>query len=116
MKLAQLYQLKPYFNDRQWLVKTMNQLNKDLTMIGMPAIEEAVPDTLKQLAQILSPYFDNIIKYKPHKWAEFLYRIDLPENMLHEAMNDETEEEVTVASYILKRELFKVYALSLIHI
>ena len=110
MNLIQIKEVEAFLELPVWVAKAMAQINKDLTMIGMPSIDEKIPDTATSLAIFLAPYFDNIIKYKPNKWAEFLYRADIPEDWLHEAMNSNDDEIPAVAFLIVKREMFKVYA------
>lgn len=110
MSLIQLKEVDAFLEQPNWVVKSMRQINKDLTMIGMPSIDEAIPETAILLAIMLAPYFDNIIKYKPNKWAEFLYRVDIPEDWLHKVMNSESGDVPAVSFLIVKREMFKVYA------
>jgi hypothetical protein len=110
MNFIQLGEVAHFLEKPSWVKKTMEQINKDLTMVGMPSIDESVPNSASLLAILLAPYFDNIIKYKPNKWAEFLYRVDVPEVWLHEAMHSENDEVPAVAFLIVKREMFKVYA------
>lgn len=110
MNFLQLTAIEQFLVQPVWVEKTMNQINKDLTMVGMPSIDEQLPESAMGLAVFLAPYFDDIIKYKPKKWAEFLYRVDIPEDWLYGQTNDSHEEIPAVAYLIVKREMFKVYA------
>ncbi|MFT6845010.1 MAG: hypothetical protein ACJAUV_001200 [Flavobacteriales bacterium] len=109
MNFLQLTEIEGYLVNPTWVEKTMVQINKDLTMIGMPAIEEPLPDSGEKLAILLAPYFDNIIQYKPKKWAEFLYRVDIPENWLYQSEPSENNDIPVMAYLIVKREMFKVF-------
>jgi hypothetical protein len=110
MNFVQLKEVEELLAQSNWVEMAMEQINKDLGMIGMPSIDENLPETAAELAKILAPYFDNIIKYKPNKWAEFLYRADIPEDWLRQIMQSDDEEIPAVAFLIVKREMFKVYA------
>lgn len=103
-------ELENQFNQREFVLKTIEQINKDLNGISTQILSIELIDKnsvynkiLNELQQIIS----SIVNKNPSMLPQFIYRVDIKESEFMAALNDSTHQ--NLAEKILIREAQKVF-------
>ena len=102
--------MTPYFSDRELIVQTVNQLNKDLDPADPFTFQEEEKDFYDLLFRQVYPLIMYWYQHQTERLLQVLYRVDLPEKKIHENMASESVEDLpaVLTDLILKRTLQKV--------
>lgn len=104
-------ELIPFFDRQEFIVATLNQINKDLQGLYYgdytlePTHEKPV---LEQLVQSLVPILLELSKRQPEQLSQFIYRVDLQEKKFTEALYHDSGL-YQLAHLIIEREALKVW-------
>jgi hypothetical protein len=88
----------------------LRQMEKDLQMDPMD-IDTQAPDFFQQLEQALTVHLSPIITGQPHQLMQYLYKVDVGEKALDEALHSGQYPNLTAAlvHLIIRREATKIY-------
>lgn len=103
-------ELENQFNQKEFVLKTIEQINKDLIGVSTKFLTIELTDKnsvygkiLSELQQIISTIVDHNSSILP----QFIYRVDIKESEFMDALNDSTHKKL--AEKILIREAQKVF-------
>jgi len=108
MNLADLFQ---YFNRLDLIKDTANQIIKDFDMFGLEIkFSGNAYNAYEELFEQIEPHINQLITSNQQKFMGILYRIDLSDEQIKKAVQDNTSEPFSaiVTDLIIKRELQKV--------
>jgi hypothetical protein len=100
-----------YFNRLDLIKDTANQIIKDFDMFGMEIkFSGNAYNAYEELFDQIEPHIKKLIDSNHSKFMGILYRIDLNDNQIKEAINNNSTEPFSeiVTDLIIKRELQKV--------
>lgn len=99
-------QTQQHLSDQDFIRKTMAQIQKDFSTVGMdlPFSNVSVDGILKSIQWAL----ETLMKEQPSSLQQLLYQIDLPESLYTELLGEETFNE-QLSELILRREAYKIF-------
>jgi hypothetical protein len=103
--------ITPYFNRLDFIKDTAHQIIKDFDMFGLEIkFSGNAYNAYEELFDQIEPHISNLITTNRQKFLGILYRIDLSDEQLKKAVNENTSEPFAaiVTDLIIKRELQKV--------
>jgi hypothetical protein len=106
-----LTDISKYFNRLDLIKDTANQIIKDFDMFGLEIkFSGNVYNAYEELFEQIEPHINQLISSNQQKFMEILYRIDLNDEQIKKAMNENLSESFStiVSDLIIKRELQKV--------
>lgn len=106
-----MFDVSPYINRFDLIKDTANQVIKDFDMFGLEIkFSGSAYNAYEELFEQIHPHIDKLIQTNHQKFMGILYRIDLSEEQIKKAVNDnafETFSEI-ITDLVIKRELQKV--------
>lgn len=103
--------LSQYFNRLDLIKDTANQIIKDFDMFGLEIkFSGNAFNAYEELFEQIEPHIDQLIHSNQQKFMSILYRIDLSDEQIKKAVNENSSEPFStiVSDLIIKRELQKV--------
>lgn len=103
--------LSKYFNRFDLIKDTANQIIKDFDMFGLEIkFSGNAFNAYEELFEQIEPHIDQLITSNQQKFMSILYRIDLSDEQIKKAVNENSSEPFSaiVSDLIIKRELQKV--------
>ncbi len=103
--------LSPYFNKLDIIKDTANQIIKDFDMFGMEIkFSGNAYNAYEELFDQIEPHINQLINSNQPKFMGILYRIDLSDEQIKNAVTQNSSESFSeiVTDLIIKRELQKV--------
>ena len=103
--------ISQYINRLDLIKDTANQIIKDFEMFGMEVkFSGNAYNAYEELFEQIEPQIDKLISSNRQKFLGILYRIDLNEEQIKKAVNENSSEPFSsiVTDLIIKRELQKV--------
>jgi hypothetical protein len=103
--------LSKYFNRLDLIKDTANQIIKDFDMFGLEIkFSGNAFNAYEELFEQIEPHIDQLITSNQQKFMSILYRIDLSDEQIKKAVNENSSEPFSaiVSDLIIKRELQKV--------
>ncbi|MBA3705610.1 MAG: hypothetical protein H0W84_06825 [Bacteroidetes bacterium] len=106
-----LSDLSQYFNRLDLIKDTANQIIKDFDMFGMEVkFSGNAYNAYEELFEQIEPHISQLIHSNQQKFMGVLYRIDLSDEQIKKAVQENSSEPFSaiVTDLIIKRELQKV--------
>jgi len=106
-----LSDLSQYFNKPGLIKDTADQIIKDFEMFGLEVkFSGNAYNAYEELFDQVHPHIRKLIDSNPSKFMGILYRIDLSDEQIKKALNENASEPFSeiVTDLIIKRELQKV--------
>ncbi len=106
-----MFDVSLYINRLDLIKDTANQIIKDFDMFGMEIkFSGSVYNAYEELFDQIRPRIENLISNNHQKFMGILYRIDLSEEQIKKAVNENFSEPFSdiITDLIIKRELQKV--------
>ncbi len=103
--------LSQYFNRLDLIKDTADQIIKDFDMFGLEVkFSGNAYNAYEELFEQIEPHIDKLISSNRQKFLGILYRIDLSDEQIKKAVNENSFETFSaiVSDLIIKRELQKV--------
>ncbi len=103
--------LTPYINKIDLIKDTANQLIKDFDMFGVEIkFSGNTYNAYEELFDQVEPHIQKMISSNQSKFMGILYRIDVSDEQIKKAVNENLSEpfSVIITDLIMKRELQKV--------
>lgn len=103
--------LSKYINRLDLIKDTANQIIKDFDMFGLEIkFSGNAFNAYEELFEQIEPHIDLLITSNQQKFMSILYRIDLSDEQIKKAVNENSSEPFSaiVSDLIIKRELQKV--------
>jgi hypothetical protein len=103
--------LTPYFNKLDLIKDTASQIIKDFEMFGMEVkFSGSAYNAYEELFDQVHPHIKKLIDTNQSKFMGILYRIDLSDEQIKKAVNENASEPFSeiVTDLIIKRELQKI--------
>lgn len=103
--------LSKYFNQFDLIKDTANQIIKDFDMFGLEIkFSGNAFNAYEELFEQIEPHINQLITSNQQKFMSILYRIDLSDEQIKKAVNENSSEPFSaiVSDLIIKRELQKV--------
>ncbi len=103
--------ISQYFNRIDLIKETANQIIKDFDMFGFEIkFSGSVYNAYEELFEQIEPHISELVNSNLQKFMSILYRIDLSDEQIKKAVNDNSSEPFSaiVSDLIIKRELQKV--------
>lgn len=103
--------LSKYFNQLDLIKDTANQIIKDFDMFGLEIkFSGNAFNAYEELFEQIEPHINQLITSNQQKFMSILYRIDLSDEQIKKAVNENSSEPFSaiVSDLIIKRELQKV--------
>lgn len=103
--------LSKYYNRLDLIKDTANQIIKDFEMFGMEIkFSGNAYNAYEELFEQIEPHISHLISSNQQKFMGILYRIDLNDEQIKKAVNENSTEPFSaiVTDLIIKRELQKV--------
>jgi len=103
--------LSKYINQLDLIKDTANQIIKDFDMFGLEIkFSGNAFNAYEELFEQIEPHIDQLITSNQQKFMSILYRIDLSDEQIKKAVNENSSEPFSaiVSDLIIKRELQKV--------
>lgn len=103
--------LTPYYNKLEILQQTANQIIKDFDMFGMEIkFSGNAYNAYEELFNQIGPHIEKMLSSNQSKFMGILYRIDLSDEQIKKAVNENSSESFSaiITDLIIKRELQKV--------
>lgn len=103
--------LSKYINRLDLIKDTANQIIKDFDMFGLEIkFSGNAFNAYEELFEQIEPHIDQLITSNQQKFMSILYRIDLSDEQIKKAVNENSSEPFSsiVSDLIIKRELQKV--------
>ena len=100
-----------YMNRLDFIKDTANQVIKDFDMFGLEIKFSGNPyNAYEELFDQIQPHIDKLINSNQPKFLGILYRIDINEEQIKKAINDNLSEPFShiITDLVIKRELQKV--------
>ena len=100
-----------YFNQKEYISSTFDQLKKDLGSI-MPEEIDELPSmsSMDELKEFFKPLFESLLAKRRHELVQVLYRVDLGESKTAKILEGQLGSDISeiLTAEILNRELKKV--------
>ncbi|MDP1746581.1 MAG: hypothetical protein Q8L90_13465 [Bacteroidota bacterium] len=109
--LVNFTDLSKYINRLDLIKDTANQIIKDFDMFGLEIkFSGNAFNAYEELFEQIEPHIDQLITSNQQKFMSILYRIDLSDEQIKKAVNENSSEPFSaiVSDLIIKRELQKV--------
>jgi SPX domain protein involved in polyphosphate accumulation len=106
-----LSNISQYFNRLDLIKDTANQIIKDFDMFGLEIkFSGNAYNAYEELFEQIEPHINKLISTNQQKFMSILYRIDLSDEQVKKAVNENNSEPFSaiVSDLIIKRELQKV--------
>lgn len=106
-----LNDISKYFNQLDLIKATADQIKKDFEMFGMEIrFSGNAYNAYEELFDQIEPHIKKLINSNRSKFLGILYRIDLNDDHITKAVNDNSSEPFSeiITDLIIKRELQKV--------
>jgi len=106
-----LANISEYFNRPDLVKATAAQIIKDFDMFGLEIkFSGSAYNAYEELFEQIEPHIKKLINSNPSKFMGILYRIDLSDEQIKKAVNNNGSEPFSeiVTDLIIKRELQKV--------
>lgn len=103
--------ISQYFNKLDIIQDTANQIIKDFDMFGLEIkFSGNAYNAYEELFEQIEPHIKNLIDTNQSKFMGILYRIDLNDEQIKKAVNENHSESFSeiITDLIIKRELQKV--------
>lgn len=103
--------LSQYFNRLDLIKATAEQIIKDFDMFGLEIkFSGNAYNAYKELFEQIEPHINQLIHFNQQKFMGILYRIDLSDEQIKKAVENNSSESfsVIISDLIIKRELQKV--------
>lgn len=103
--------LSKYFNQLDLIKQTAEQIIKDFDMFGMEVkFSGNAYNAYEELFDQIEPHIKKLIELNHSKFIGILYRIDLNDDQVRKAVNENSTEPFSeiITDLIIKRELQKV--------
>jgi hypothetical protein len=103
--------LSKYFNQLDLIKQTAEQIIKDFDMFGMEVkFSGNAYNAYEELFDQVEPHIKKLIEVNHSKFIGILYRIDLNDDQVRKAVNENSSEPFSeiITDLIIKRELQKV--------
>ncbi|MGZ4035551.1 MAG: hypothetical protein ACXVPU_13025 [Bacteroidia bacterium] len=103
--------LSPYINRLDLIKDAANQIIKDFEMFGLEIkFSGNAYNAYEELFDQIEPHISKLISFNHQKFLGILYRIDLSDEQIKKAVNENSSEPFSsiVTDLIIKRELQKV--------
>jgi hypothetical protein len=103
--------LSQYINRLDLIKDTANQIIKDFDMFGLEIkFSGNAFNAYEELFEQIEPHINQLITSNQQKFMSILYRIDLSDEQIKKAVNENSSEPFSaiVSDLIIKRELQKV--------
>ena len=103
--------LSQYFNRIDLIKDAANQIIKDFDMFGLEIkFSGNAFNAYEELFEQIEPHINQLINSNQQKFMSILYRIDLSDEQIKRAVNENSSEPFSaiVSDLIIKRELQKV--------
>ena len=103
--------LSPYINKPELIQETADQIIKDFEMFELEVkFSGNAYNAYQELYEQIEPHINELIHGNQQKFMSILYRIDVSEQQIKKAVNDNYTEPFSsiVTDLIIKRELQKV--------
>jgi hypothetical protein len=100
--------LQPYFNKEELIRQAALQLQKDMAIIGEEITFTRIPISFDELLSQTEPLIKKLFQSRHERLVQLLYRIDVNENFVAEAVVSGGEMAGRITRLILLRELQKV--------
>jgi hypothetical protein len=103
--------ISEYFNRIDLIKATADQIIKDFDMFGMEVrFSGSAYNAYEELFNQIEPHIKKLIDSNHSKFMGILYRIDLNDEQIRKAVNDNSSESFSeiITDLIIKRELQKV--------
>lgn len=100
-----------YFNKLELIKDTANQIIKDFDMFGLEIkFSGNAYNAYEELFEQIQPHIKKLIDTNHSKFMGILYRIDVSDEQIKKAVNENTSEPFSeiITDLIIKRELQKV--------
>jgi hypothetical protein len=106
-----LSNISQYFNKLKLIKDTANQIIKDFDMFGLEIkFSGNAYNAYEELFEQIEPHIKKLIDTNHSKFMGILYRIDVSDEQIKKAVNENTSEPFSeiITDLIIKRELQKV--------
>jgi len=106
-----LSNISQYFNKLELIKDTANQIIKDFDMFGLEIkFSGNAYNAYEELFEQIEPHIKKLIDSNQSKFMGILYRIDVSDEQIKKAVNENTSEPFSeiITDLIIKRELQKV--------
>jgi len=103
--------ISQYFNKLELIKDTANQIIKDFDMFGLEIkFSGNAYNAYEELFEQIEPHIKKLIDTNHSKFMGILYRIDVSDEQIKKAVNENTSEPFSeiITDLIIKRELQKV--------
>lgn len=103
--------LTPYINKLDLIRETANQIIKDFEIFGFEIkFSGNAYNAYQELFEQIEPHINKLIESNQQKFMSVLYRIDVNEQQIKKAVNENNSEPFSdiITDLIIKRELQKV--------
>ena len=103
--------LSPYINRLELIQQTADQIIKDFEMFDLEIkFSGNTLNAYQELYEQIQPHINNLVNTNQQKFMSILYRIDVSEQQIKKAVEDNYTQPFsnTVTDLIIKRELQKV--------
>lgn len=97
-----------YKNDKDFLLKTIEQLEKDLSSEGFFIRIKRRNISYEDIIHQTLPIVEKLLNKDIFKLQQLIYRIDLPEKAYTDIIKKSTEPASELTQLIIQRELLKV--------
>jgi hypothetical protein len=103
-------ELAPYLDQEEIVANVRDQIDRDFNFFGLEVNWPSEICSAEEMWKSLAGVIDQLMEKDKSRLMQIIYRIDLAESELTQALTDPTVEDVNgrIASMILFRELQKV--------
>ncbi|MFN4233591.1 MAG: hypothetical protein ACK4IK_02165 [Bacteroidia bacterium] len=108
MALPEKIDLSVYKNQQDFLLKTIEQLEKDFSSEGLSIQIKKSNISYKNIIHQALPIIENLLNNDIIKLQQLIYRIDLPEKAYSDIIKKSPEPASELTQLIIQRELLKV--------
>lgn len=108
MGLPDKIELSVYKNNKDFLLKTIEQLEKDFTSEGYCIKIKQKNISYEDIIHQTLPIIEELLNKHIFKLQQLIYRIDLPENTYTNIIKKSVEPASELTQLIVQRELLKV--------
>jgi hypothetical protein len=108
MSLPEKIDLSAFRDKQEFLIKTAKQLEKDFLSEGHRFRFSENKISYSILHELVFPIIENLLNTHPKKLQQLIYRIDLPEKVFSDTLQNSLEPASELTQLIIQRELLKV--------
>jgi hypothetical protein len=108
MYLPEKIDLSAFRDKQEFLIKTAKQIEKDFLSVGhcLKFSENKISYSI--LHELVYPIIENLLNTNPKKLQQLIYRIDLPEKVFSDTLQNSLDPASELTQLIIQRELLKV--------